>query len=91
MSNLDFKIIYFYCSKTCRTVAVVTLKILTPDPVFIVTRYKSSFPGGVIVLYLCVQVAVLYTYNCLLILKYYRLGLNLLIIINKYAIKLVQD
>ena len=30
--------------------------------------------GGMIVLYLCAQLAVLYTYNCLLILIYYRLG-----------------
>ena len=35
------------------------------------------------VLYLCAQLAVLYTNNCLLILIYYRLGQNLLII-NKY-------
>ena len=39
---------------------------------------------GMIVSYLCAQLAVLYTYNCLLILIYYRLGQNLLII-NKYA------
>ena len=37
-----------------------------------------------IVLNLCAQLAVLYTYNCLLILIYYRLGQNQLII-NKYA------
>ena len=30
--------------------------------------------GGMIVLYLCAQLAVLYTHNCLLILIYYRLG-----------------
>ena len=40
--------------------------------------------GGMIVLYLCAQLAVLYTYNCLLVLIYYRLGQNQLII-NKYA------
>ena len=39
-----------------------------------------------IVLYLCAQLAVLYTYNCLLILIYYSLGQNLLII-NKYAVR----
>ena len=35
---------------------------------------------------LCAQLAVLYTYNCLLILIYYRLGQNLLII-NKNAVR----
>ena len=43
-------------------------------------------PGGMRVLYLCAQLAVLYTYNCLLILIYYRLGQNQLII-NKYAVR----
>ena len=39
------------------------------------TNYDSLYlPGGMIVLYLCAQLAVLYTYNCLLILIYYRLG-----------------
>ena len=42
--------------------------------------------GGMIVLYLCAQLAVLYTYNCLLIMIHYRLGQNLLII-NKYAVR----
>ena len=41
---------------------------------------------GMVVLYLCAQLAVLYTYNCLQILIYYRLGQNQLII-NKYAIR----
>ena len=45
----------------------------------------NLFPGGMIVLYLCAQLAVLYTYNCLLILIYYWLGQNQLII-NKYAV-----
>ena len=45
--------------------------------------------GGVmIVLYLCAQLAVLYTYTCLQILIYYRLGQNQLVI-NKYAVYLV--
>jgi len=39
---------------------------------------------GMMVSYLYAQLAVLYTYNCLPILIYYRLGQNLLII-NKYA------
>ena len=43
-------------------------------------------PGGMIVLYLCAQLAVLNTYNCTLILIYW-LGQNLLII-NKYAVNL---
>ena len=38
-----------------------------------------------IVLYLCAQLALLYTYNCLLILIYYGLGQNQLTI-NKYAV-----
>ena len=42
--------------------------------------------GGMIVLYPCAQLAVLHTYNCLLIMIYYRLGQNLLII-NKYAVR----
>ena len=42
--------------------------------------------GGMIVLYMCAQLAVLYTYNCLLILIYYRVGQNQLII-NKYAVR----
>ena len=37
-------------------------------------------------LYLCAHLALLYTYNCSLILIYYRLGQNLLII-NKYAVR----
>ena len=41
---------------------------------------------GMVVLYLCAQVAVLYTYNCLLILIYYRLGQNQLNI-NKQAVR----
>ena len=41
---------------------------------------------GMIVLYLCATLAILYTYNSLLILIYYRLGQNLLIII-KYAVR----
>ena len=43
-------------------------------------------PGGMIVLYLCAHLAVLYTYNCLLILIYYRLG-QIQLIINKYAVR----
>ena len=43
-------------------------------------------PGGMIVSYLCAQLAVPYTYNSLLIIIYYRLGQNLLII-NKYAVR----
>ena len=39
-----------------------------------------------IVLYLCAQLAILYTYNCLLIMIYYRLGQNLLIL-YKYAVR----
>ena len=45
-----------------------------------------SEPGGMIVLYLCAQLAVLYTYDCLLISIYYRLGRNQLII-KKYALR----
>jgi len=41
----------------------------------------------VIVLYLCAQLAVLYTNNCLLLLIYDRLGQNQqYAIINKYAV-----
>ena len=35
------------------------------------------FPGGMIVLYLCAQLAVMYTYNCVLILIYYRYALGI--------------
>ena len=44
------------------------------------------YTGGITVLYLCAQLAVLYTYNCFLILIYYRLGQNQFII-NKYAVR----
>ena len=40
-----------------------------------------------IVSYLCAQLAVLYTYNCLLIMIYYRLGQNLLIL-KSYAVRM---
>ena len=33
-------------------------------------------PGGMIILYLCAQFAVLYNYNCLLILIYYKVRLE---------------
>ena len=46
----------------------------------------SLTPGGIIVLYLCAQFAVLYTYNCLPIMIYFRLGQNQLIKI-KYAVR----
>ena len=46
----------------------------------------NCLPGGRIVLFLCAQLAVLYTYNCLLILIYYMLDQNQLII-NKYAVR----
>ena len=42
----------------------------------ILINFISSEQGGLIVLYLCAQLAVLYTYNCLLILIYYRLDQN---------------
>ena len=48
-------------------------------------RMYSVQSEGMWVLYLCAQLAVLYTYNCSsLILRYYRLGQNQHII-NKYA------
>ena len=50
---------------------------------FIFVRIGITLGG---VLYLCAQFAVLYTYNCLLIMIYYRLGQNHLII-NKYAVR----
>jgi len=53
----------------------------------VIMYYKYGIKsGGMIVLYLCAQLAVLCTYNCLLILKYYRLGQNQLII-YKYAVR----
>ena len=51
-----------------------------------VNIFNESFSGGIIVLYLCAQLAVLYTYNCLLILIYYWLGQNHFMI-NKYAVR----
>ena len=52
---------------------------------FLCVLAKRNKQDGMIVLYLWAQLAVLYTYNCLLILIYYRLGQNQLII-NKYAV-----
>ena len=51
---------------------------------FLVLKWGGN--RGMIVLYLSAQLAVLYTYNCLLIMIYFRLGRNLLII-NKYAVR----
>ena len=48
--------------------------------------YCYIWPRGMIVLYPWAQLAVLHTYNCLLIMIYYRLGQKLLII-NKYAVR----
>ena len=44
---------------------------------------------GMIAFNTCAQLAVLYAYNCLLLIIYYRLGQNLLKI-NIYAVRLVQ-
>ena len=44
----------------------------------------SVVTRGTIVLLLCSELAVLYTFNCLLVLIYYRLGQNILKI-NKYV------
>ena len=44
---------------------------------------------GMIAFNTCAQLALLYTYNCLLLIIYYRLGQNLLKI-NIYAVRLVQ-
>ena len=51
-----------------------------------VITIPTSLSGGMTVLYLCAQLAVLYTFNSLLILIYYRLGQNLHII-NEYAVR----
>ena len=50
-------------------------------------QWRRGRSGGMIVLYLCAQLDVLYTYNCLVLLIYYRLGQNQLII-NKYGVRL---
>ena len=55
------------------------------EKLFIINDLKFG-PGGMIVSYLCAQLAVLYTINCLLIMIYYSLVHNLLII-NKYAVR----
>ena len=52
----------------------------------IIKEKRIAEVRGMVVLYLCAQLAVLYTYYCLLILIYYRLGQNQLII-NKYALR----
>ena len=47
---------------------------------------RCTEPGGMIIIYLCAQLAVLYTCNCSLILIFYRLGQNQLKI-NNYAVR----
>ena len=49
-------------------------------------QHVLLYTGGMVVLYLCAQLALMYTYNCLLILIYYKLGQSQLII-NKYAVR----
>ena len=67
-----FMWLYHVCPLVCFIRSVFSLYMFKPE--------------GLILSYLCAQLPVLYTYNCLLIMMYHRLDQNQIIII-KYAVR----